>query len=175
MVKYASRCSRIAILAALVAAACSDDDETSEPNQTGGKEASGGAMTGGSKSAGGAETGVGGDAGSEMPEPGADFPPTSTAKAVSEWLDEGHYLDWACEEENTVKDDGAAAIHVHGASSRVCSNILLATTRGGLGFPLGAASVKEVYDADDNLLARMVAAKVGANSDGGDGWFWSDG
>jgi hypothetical protein len=32
-----------------------------------------------------------------------------------------------------------------------------------------------VYDADDKLLARMVAAKVGADSDGGDGWFWSDG
>jgi hypothetical protein len=199
--KYTSQLSRIAVLAALVAVACSDDDETTEPDQTGGKAASGGATTGGSsptggsKSAGGstsmggdaaagepalggsggAESGIGGDAGSDAPEPGADFPPTSTAKAVTEWLDEGHYLDWACEEEKTVKDDGAAAIHVHGASSRVCSNILLATARGGDRFPRGSASVKEVYDADDNLLARMVAAKVSENSDAGDGWFWSDG
>jgi hypothetical protein len=51
----------------------------------------------------------------------------------------------------------------------------LATTRGGDGFPRGVAAVKEVYDAGEELVARVVSAKVEADSDGGDGWFWSDG
>jgi hypothetical protein len=149
----------------------------------------GGAMAGGAGLGGrgpGGNAGMGGDsgdaaaagmggAGFDAPPESSDFPPTSTAAAVVDWLDQEFYLDWACEDSNTVKDDGAPAIHVHGVSSRVCSNVLLATSRSGGEFPAGVAAVKEVYDEDDQIIARMVSAKAHPDSAEGDGWFWSDG
>jgi hypothetical protein len=90
------------------------------------------------------------------------------------WLDEGFYDDWVCEPEPNTKTDGAAAIHVHGDATRVCTNILLAASRlrSEGEFPVGAASVKEVYDEQGALGARLVSVKTAPESDGGEGWFW---
>jgi hypothetical protein len=113
-----------------------------------------------------------------MPDAGVMFdpqlPPTDPVLAEA-WLDMGYYMDWVCEETPTTKTDGAPAIHVHGASSRVCANILLAATpkpEAGEEFPKGVAAVKEVYDEANALVARFIEVKTEAASDGGNGWYW---
>ena len=184
----------LSLACSLLPISCSDDDSGSETGgrsgvgggaESGGRAPAGGSTSGGSPTMGGEAgagpgggmhaAGSGGEAGAEFegPPSSAQFPPT-TAREMEAWLDEEHYLQWACEEDATVKDFGIPAIHVHGVSSRVCSNILLATSRGGT-LPAGVASVKEVYDDSGSLLARAVAAKVRADSDEGNGWYWYEG
>lgn len=104
-------------------------------------------------------------------------PPTE-AVAMQAWLAAGYYLDWVCEEEPNAKTEGAEAIHVHGARTRVCANVMLASSPapGGDGeFPAGAAAVKEVYDEDDALIATVVSVKTAAESDNGNNWYWYGG
>ncbi len=96
-------------------------------------------------------------------------PPASKAEMAA-WLDafkaEGWESAWVCEPTATDKLDGAAAIHVHGKSNRVCSNQLLATAAPGSPVPLGAAGLKFVGDG------IYVEVKVQADSADGQGWFW---
>jgi hypothetical protein len=184
----------LSLACSLLPISCSDDDSSSETGgrsgvgggtESGGQAQAGGSTSGGSATMGGEaggpaggtthSAGSGGDAGAafEGKAPSSQFPPT-TASEMEAWLDGEHYLEWACEEEATVKDFGTPPIHVHGASSRVCSNVLLATSRSGT-LPAGVASVKEVYDDSGSLVVRAVAAKVQADSDEGNGWYWYEG
>jgi hypothetical protein len=161
----------LSLACSLLPLSCSDDDSGSE---TGGRSGVGGATgSGGRAPAGGSTSGGTPAIGGEVPPPSSQFPPT-TASAMEAWLEEEHYLKWACEAEATVKDFGVPAIHAHGRSNRVCSNILLATSRSGT-MPAGVASVKEVYDDSGSLIARAVAAKVREDSDAGNGWYWYEG
>lgn len=103
-----------------------------------------------------------------------ELPPTEP-EAMAAWLAGGYYLDWACEGEPNAKTEGASAIHVHGAKTRVCANELLAgapVPRTDATFPAGVAAVKEVFGEDDNLLATVVSVKTAADSDGGNNWYW---
>jgi hypothetical protein len=161
----------LSLACSLLPLSCSDDDGGSE---TGGRSGVGGVTgSGGRAPAGGSTSGGTPAIGGDVPPPSSQFPPT-TASAMEAWLEEEHYLKWACEAEATVKDFGVPAIHAHGRSNRVCSNILLATSRSGT-MPAGVASVKEVYDDSGSLVARAVAAKVREDSDAGNGWYWYEG
>lgn len=118
----------------------------------------------------------GGD-GAALPRFDPQVPPTNAAD-MAEWLAAGYYMDWVCEAEPNAKTDGASAIHVHGAKTRVCSNVLLAAsvTPGTDGeLPEGVSAVKEVYDGDDALIATVVSVKTNADSRGGDNWYWYGG
>lgn len=117
----------------------------------------------------------GADAGADGFDP--QLPPTN-ADAMGRWLAMGYYLDWVCETEPNSKTDGASAIHVHGAATRVCTNVLLAASvaPGTSGqFPAGVAAVKEVFDADQELVATVVSVKTKADSAAGDNWYWYGG
>lgn len=92
----------------------------------------------------------------QVPARGTDDAPT--------WLAAGHYQAWHCE----------AAPHAgrppspHG-KNRICSNDALSTAATGE-FPVGAASVKEIYEGDD-IFAYAIARKLTTGA-GGDGWYW---
>ena len=105
------------------------------------------------------------------------LPPTTGAAELTAWLSAGFYKDWVCEAAPTLKSNGASAIHAHGNLNRVCSNLILAASSASADreFPEGAASVKEVYDQSGRVTAFAVSVKVAARSDGGNGWFWSEG
>lgn len=101
--------------------------------------------------------------------------PPTTVEALEQWLAEGYYKSWTCEDAPNTKSDGASAIHVHGAKTRVCANVLLAASQapGTSGeFPKGVAAVKEVYDDNGDLDVTVVSVKTKAASDGGDAWYW---
>ena len=152
-------------LVPLAALGCDGDDMESGANGGGAGLGSGGSGAGGAGSKGGS----GGN-----PSAGdfdAQVPPTSAAQTKL-WLEKKFYADWVCESEPNAKTDGAAAIHVHGKKTRVCSNIRLATSSADAALPVGAASVKEIYDASGDLTATVLSLKIAADSDGGKGWYW---
>jgi hypothetical protein len=61
----------------------------------------------------------------------------------------------------------------HGAN-RICSNAALAGSTGAGLFPVGAASVKEIFAGDGSIRLYAVALKVAAEP-GGDSWYWFEG
>jgi hypothetical protein len=58
---------------------------------------------------------------------------------------------------------------VHGRN-RVCSNDLLSSATAAP-LPVGAATVKEIFDGQDNLLGLAVGRKVAAGA-GPNTWYW---
>jgi hypothetical protein len=92
-------------------------------------------------------------------------PPTDGAALVP-WLESDAYGGWMAE----------SAAHVsagpHGSTVRTFVNDALAAglADGAASQPIGAAAVKELYDADDELIGWAVMVKVA--DDGGDGWYW---
>lgn len=93
-----------------------------------------------------------------------DQSPPTTHAALVPWLADGAYQTWACEPEaHPARPPGA-----HG-SNRICSNDLLSTTANGP-YPIGAASVKELYrngqPAGYAVMRKL--ASTGAPSD----WYW---
>lgn len=103
-----------------------------------------------------------------------DIPPTG-AEAVGDWLATGRYLEWDCEAD--VHAPRAPSPHPR---NRICSNPLLASSLPGEGIPVGAASVKEIYNEgdDDTIVAWAIGVKV-ADGDETDPasmyWFEGDG
>lgn len=117
--------------------------------------------------------GCGGDKGSDT---GADdtgggaldrsqTPPTGYT-ALEAWISEGHYLAWACEP--AAHENRSPSPH---GFNRICSNDLL-SAHGTGEYPVGAASVKELY-ADDatTIVGYAVALHGTAGTEGGD-WYW---
>jgi hypothetical protein len=143
--------------------ACGDDDDSNPVTQgAGGRSGTGGgAGTGGAMGAGGG---------------GAMDPqvPPSDPTAVQAWLQQGFYKSWECEAQASKKTDGDPAIHVHG-TNRVCSNVLLASSRLNAGerLPVGVASVKELYndEAGTSFKAAIVSVKTADNGNAQD-WYW---
>lgn len=93
------------------------------------------------------------------------LPPIGAAASIEEWLAAGHYKSWACE------DAPHAARPPSGHSpNRICSNAL-ASGHGAGEYPIGSASVKELYDDEGTrIVGYAVARKVGAG--GGEAWHW---
>jgi hypothetical protein len=94
----------------------------------------------------------------------AETPATGNPQIVADWLKTGAYRKWRCE----ALVHQARSPSPHG-SNRVCSNRKLADHGAGE-FPIGAASVKEVYD---DLGARRGYA-IGKKVDSGTApaWVW---
>jgi hypothetical protein len=91
--------------------------------------------------------------------------PPSGAAALATWLAAGHYLAWHCE----AAGHPARGASAHGRN-RICNNAALHAATGDR-FPVGAASVKELLDADDAIVGYAVARKDAAGTDGGN-WYW---
>jgi hypothetical protein len=98
-----------------------------------------------------------------------DIPPT-TPNEVSAWLATGRYLDWSCEAEKHAPR--APSPH---PDNRVCSNPILSASTAGAAIPVGAASVKEIYDGA-NIVAYAVGVKVtaGGATDGAAMYWYED-
>jgi hypothetical protein len=85
--------------------------------------------------------------------------------ALEAWLGAGHYKSWTCEMGISDKRlNGAHGRH------RICSNRLLIDSTAGP-YPIGAASVKEMYAADDRPNGYAVGLKVGEGT-GEESWYW---
>jgi hypothetical protein len=113
-------------------------------------------------------------AGCAAPGTGTDLAPTDGAEradrppqgrdALAAWLAEGHYLGWACEDEpHPARPPGA-----HGAN-RICSNLALSESGSGT-YPIGAASVKELY-SNGAISGFAVGRKLTAGADAAS-WYW---
>jgi hypothetical protein len=84
------------------------------------------------------------------------------------WIEAGHYLDWSCEADVHPARPGSG----HGPN-RICSNDALITSTGDGPYPVGSASVKEVYSGE-TIRLWAVYRKVDAAA-GGDSWYWFEG
>lgn len=92
-----------------------------------------------------------------------EIPPQGRA-AVAEWLADGHYLAWACEDQpHPARPPGA-----HG-TNRICSNAALSALTAGT-YPVGAASVKELY-SNGEITGFAVGRKITAGTDAAS-WYW---
>lgn len=97
-------------------------------------------------------------------DPAQLVPAAEGSAAVDDWIRAEHYQAWACQE---IREPAGPSVH---GRVRVCANAL-AATHGAGEFPVGAATVKELYDATDVLVGVTLAAhtRAGATSDT---WFW---
>jgi hypothetical protein len=102
--------------------------------------------------------------------PGADVPPAvgqippQGRRFLDPWLAAGHYKTWRCE----VGAMNPRAGSPHGRV-RICSNDL-ASRHGSGPYPVGAASVKEIYYGN-RIGVFAVSVKV-APGTGGSSWYW---
>lgn len=92
--------------------------------------------------------------------------PPQGGAALMSWLAAGYYKSWHCE----------AAQHPpgpHGAhgNNRVCSNNVLAGTGGSGEFPVGSASVKELYGGGTTVAGYAVSLRIKTGPTG-DSWYW---
>jgi hypothetical protein len=93
-----------------------------------------------------------------------ELPPMGQA-AIEAWLQAAHYKSWTCEPGISPKRlNGAHLYH------RICSNRALMESTSGA-YPVGAASVKEMYDSRSQPNGYAVGLKV-ADGLGADTWYW---
>ena len=100
-----------------------------------------------------------------------DIPPTN-ADELADYIAAGHYLEWDCEAE--AHAPRAPSPH---PINRICSNPLLASSLPGEGLPIGAATIKEIYEGEA-IIAWAVGVKVaegGADDGASVYWFEGDG
>jgi hypothetical protein len=94
----------------------------------------------------------------------AQLPPT-TVGGMKEWLATGQYKSWHCE----PRAHPARPPSAHDMN-RICQNDL-ASGHGAGEYPVGAASVKELFDAAGGLRGYSVNRHVAAGTNGGS-WYW---
>jgi hypothetical protein len=90
--------------------------------------------------------------------------PPQGQQALEAWLATGAYKGWHCEAQISPSRGGA-----HG-SDRICTNDLLHAAPAPP-FPLGSASVAEMFDAQGRTNGYAVSVKVAAGS-GDSTWYW---
>jgi hypothetical protein len=136
---------------------CACSGEPEENRSPGGEDAS---------AAGHSAAGDGGAAGAATDAtPGSAQVPPVGHQALEPWLAAGHYKAWRCEANISPRRLNGA----HG-KTRVCANeALLASTAGE--YPVGAASVKELYTADDKPNGFAVGLKIAPGA-GAATWYW---
>jgi hypothetical protein len=91
-------------------------------------------------------------------------PPRGQA-AIETWLAEGWFHSWRCETE--ISPPRLTGNH---GRHRICSNDLLHDSGAGT-YPVGAASVKELFSAGDQPNGFAVGLKVEAGA-GAQTWYW---
>lgn len=106
-------------------------------------------------------TGPTGDGG-----PVADPPPTE-ADALLGWLEAGTYLDWPAES----GPHPSAGPHFGTVRTFVDDTLFASLQAGNAEHPVGAAAVKELYGAGDQVRGWSVMVKVALGA-GDDGWYW---
>lgn len=88
---------------------------------------------------------------------------------LPQWLAAGYYRAWHCEPQ--LHPGRSPSPH---GTSRICNNDALHVAASGAGaFPVGAASVKEIFTGD-RVSGYTVSRKLAAG-DGGDRWYWYEG
>jgi hypothetical protein len=97
-------------------------------------------------------------------EPGPETPPRGRA-ALEPWLDAGSWRAWACE-----RDISQPRLTGNHGRHRICSNARLVASVAGA-YPVGAASVKELFGAGTAPNGYAVGLKVEAG-EGGQTWYW---
>jgi hypothetical protein len=116
---------------------------------------------------GGAPPGPGADAAAPLDAlvPADPQVPPQGQAALEAWLAGGYYKSWTCEAAISNKRlNGAHGRH------RICSNRLLIDSLSGP-YPVGAASVKEMYTTDDRPNGYAVGRKVLTGIDE-PSWYW---
>jgi hypothetical protein len=97
--------------------------------------------------------------------PGSPQIPPQGQAALEAWLAAGHYKAWACETAiSSARLNGAHGRH------RICSNQALLDAPSGP-YPVGAASVKELFTSSDGPNGYAVGLKVTPGL-GDDTWYW---
>jgi len=98
-------------------------------------------------------------------DPGTPQRPPRGQAALEAWLAEGFYGAWRCE-------DRVSSMRLSGSHGRhkICSNDLLLASTSGV-YPVGAASVKELYVSGDQPNGFAVGLKVEAG-EGAHTWYW---
>lgn len=97
---------------------------------------------------------------------GPEVPPRGHA-AIAPWLNFGSYRMWSCQ-----RAPHPAPIPSAHAYTRVCLNAQWINTLPSQPFPVGAASVKELYDASLRTITGFaVMLKVGPGNTPAD-WYW---
>ena len=170
-----SKCAAAAVVSLLPVAACSSTTtgvggSTSSATSTGTTSTTSttGATTG-TTSTTTSTTSTSSSSGGDV----AQTPPTDTADggaAIEAWLAAGHYKSWHCE----AAIHAAAAPSVHTPFDKVCSNDVLNATAAPP-WPVGAASVKEVYSAIDGTTPVGYAVSLKTADDTtakGTVWYW---
>lgn len=95
-----------------------------------------------------------------------ELPPTSGEADLAPWLATGAYKNWSCE----PAPHAASGASGH-SKNRICSNAKIANHDPANGaWPVGAASVKELYDGD-RITGYAVARKVSEGADAA-AWYW---
>lgn len=97
----------------------------------------------------------------------ADTPPTGSATDIQAWLASGAYKTggWHCEK--AVRAGAPPSPH---PKQITCSNAL-ASAAGAGEYPIGAANVKELYDAaGTTVIGHAIELKTKAG--GGEAWYW---
>jgi len=145
--RTALACALVSLAAAL--AGCSSDDATPD----GGTQVTdGGPAPTPSADAAPPSTDAGPPVG--LPPANDQTPATGDPAAVKAWLDSKVYTKWACEPAPHPRRTGSG----HSAN-RICSNALL-SGHGAGEYPVGAASVKELFDGNNNLNGYAMLLKV---------------
>jgi len=87
--------------------------------------------------------------------------------ALLPWLESGAYEDWVAESGPHV------SAGPHGSTVRTFVNDALASSLAAntTAHPIGAATVKELFGSDGDLIGWAAMVKV-ASGEGGDGWYW---
>jgi hypothetical protein len=93
----------------------------------------------------------------------AQTPPRGRA-VIEPWIAQGFYKSWRCES----APHPARPFGAHG-QNRVCSNDLLSAAGAGE-FPVGSASVKEVFSGAD-VIGYSVSRHT-SNGTSGNTWYW---
>lgn len=146
--------------ALLLTSACGDSTSGTDETTAGTTDSTSDGTTAGTDTAGtDSDTGTDTDGVGDLPINGDD------AKA---WLEANSYSGW--EAESAVH---AATLGSPHGDVKIFVNAKLATSLGAANtaHPVGAASVKELYDAD-TLIGWAYYVKIQADSANGDGWYW---
>lgn len=110
---------------------------------------------------------VSGDLASDAdgPPPGWQTPPMGGAR-IEPWLAQGLYKQWHCE--GAPHPPRPPSPH---GTDRICSNDLASAAAGGGEYPVGAASVKELYDGGGRVFGYSVSRRISVGA-GGQHWYW---
>ena len=154
--------SAAVMLFPMLFAACGDlaqqnGTSSSSTGNIGGQAGMGG--MGGSGGDIGGSGGMGGSNGGAVPASGVELFP---------WLQAGNYMGF------TAESDKHASTGPHGENVRTFLNPILfdALSSGSTNFPVGSASVKELWGNGSKLVGWAVFVKTQADSASGNGFYW---